>query len=218
MTPARDDDTVRFEALSRAAATGAIAPADQAWLDAYLRAHPERLADAEWDAVFAAQVAQRVEVLPALPGWTRTEAALRADRLARATARPGLLDRLADWLGGRLGVRLDLQAIAATLVVAQAAVIGVGAWQWRDAPTDAIRSGPTATAPAGGMLRVSFRADIRESELRDVLAAIGGEIVAGPGQLGLYHVRVREGDAAAATERLRASGLTVLVEVLEPRP
>jgi adenylosuccinate synthase len=44
-----------------------------------------------------------------------------------------------------------------------------------------------------------------------VLAEIGGEIVGGPGQIGIYLVRVKDVDLATAAQRLRASG-TVLFE------
>jgi hypothetical protein len=51
--------------------------------------------------------------------------------------------------------------------------------------------------------------------LRQALAEVGGEIVGGPGQLGVYLVRIREGDLAAAAERLRTTGTTQLVEIID---
>jgi hypothetical protein len=64
---------------------------------------------------------------------------------------------------------------------------------------------------------VSFRQDLREAELRRALADVGGEIVGGPGQIGVYLVRIKEGDLAAAAQRLRASGATELVEIVEAK-
>jgi hypothetical protein len=94
-------------------------------------------------------------------------------------------------------------------------VIGVLAWQQRPEYSE-IRGGVQDASPRGPLLRVSFREDIREAELRKALADVGGEIVGGPGQLGIYLVRV-DGDLRAAADRLRATGLTALVEIHEPK-
>ena len=64
---------------------------------------------------------------------------------------------------------------------------------------------------------MSFRQDVREAELRRALADVGGEIVGGPGRIGVYLVRIKEGDLEAAAQRLRAGGATELVEIVPAR-
>ena len=66
----------------------------------------------------------------------------------------------------------------------------------------------------GASLRVSFKQDVREADMRKALAEIDGEIVGGPGQLGVYLVRIKVGNPATAAQRLRAHGITVLVEII----
>jgi len=219
---------MKFDEISRKAAAGTLSDEEREWLANHLREHPERRADLEWDAAFGARLEEKIAALPAMPGWERTERALQAEQAAseaqaappavstkRAAKRgPGLLDRLSDWFASSLGFAFDAQMAAVALVLVQAGLIGVLAWQYEARDDSAIRAGTADPTPRGPLLRVSFRQDVRESELRRALADIGGEIVGGPGQIGVYMVRVREGDLRAAAQRLRAGGTTELVEVL----
>lgn len=217
----------RFDELSRKAATGVLTAAERDWLEAHLREHPERRADLEWDAAFSAKLEEKIAAMPALPGWALTERALEAEQptssiepAARGPRRsvergPGILDRLSDWLASSLGLGFNAQAIAVALVVVQAGVIGLLAWQSRDAEHSQIRAGTQDATPRGPLLRVSFRQDLRESDLRRALADVGAEIVGGPGQIGVYLLRIKDGDLDAAAQRLRASGSTELVEVID---
>jgi hypothetical protein len=218
----------QFDEMSRKAAAGTLSDEEREWLANHLREHPERRADLEWDTAFGARLEEKIAGLPAMPGWERTERVLQAEQASEAQALPpvvsakraakrgpGLLDRLSDWFASSLGFALDAQMVAVALVLVQAGLIGVLAWQYEARDDSAIRAGTADPTPRGPLLRVSFRQDLREAELRRALADIGGEIVGGPGQIGVYLVRVREGDLRAAAQRLRASGTTELVEVVE---
>jgi hypothetical protein len=212
---------LELDSLSRKAARGDLSPAERARLEALLREHPEARAQTEWDAAFTAKLAEKVEAMPPMPGWARAEQALRAaarSEGARQSRRePGIFDRIADWMNERLGWTLNVQAIAAALVLSQAGVIGLVMLQDRAPEYGDIRGGVQGEAPSGPLLRVSFRPDVQEAAMRQALADIGGEIVGGPGQLGVYLVRVQEGGLAAAADRLRASGTTALVEIFEAK-
>lgn len=204
-------DDLRFQELSRKAAAGTLPAAEREWLDDYLRAHADRRVDLDWDAAFADALHDEVSRMPARPGWDRTANALSAE--IATTPRPGVLDRLSQWLMESLGWAVNAQALAAALVVVQASVIAVLAWPLADRPEDRVRAGTQNPAPIGPLLRVSFRPELPEARLRQALADVGGEIVGGPGQLGVYLVRVKDGDLSAAAARLRASGGVELVEI-----
>lgn len=205
--------SLSFEELSRKAAAGALSADERTALDAMLRDDPKRRAELEWDDAFARKLDERVDAYPPMPGWERT---VRALRLHAAPPAPrGILDRLGEWMSTRLGFGMPLQAIAAALILAQAAVIGWLVVQERPDYSE-VRSGAPSKKERDPLLRVSFRQDAREADLRKAIADIGGDIVGGPGQIGIYIVRVRSGDPAAAAERLRASGVTELVEVFTP--
>jgi hypothetical protein len=207
-------DDLRFQELSRKAAAGTLQAAERDWLEGYLREHADRRVEVDWDATFADALHDEVARMPARPGWERTAAALRAEALAAPLG--GVLDRLSQWLTGSLGFNVNLQAVAAALVVIQAGVIAVLALPSADRPEDRVRTPTQNPMPSGPLLRVSFTADLPEARLRQALADIGGEIVGGPGQLGVYLVRVKEGELSAAAERLRASGGVELVEIVRP--
>jgi len=142
---------------------------------------------------------------------------MRAQAKPAPVRAPGILDRLSDWLTSTLGFAINAQAVAVALVMVQAGVIGVLAWQYGETEDGRIRAGTQDVTPRGPLLRVSFRQDLREAELRRALADVGGEIVGGPGQIGVYLVRIKDGDLAAAAQRLRASGATELVEIVEAK-
>jgi hypothetical protein len=228
----------QFGELSRKAARGTLTAAEREWLDALVAREPGRRADLDWDAAFVETLDEKVAALPAMPGWERTERALADQQQAGArhagetgaglpgapevrarTARergdgePGILDRLADWLAGTLGVPVNAQAAAVALILVQAGAIVLLATP-SAGDEEAIRTGTQHAAPRGPLLRVSFRPDVREADLRRALADVGGEIVGGPGQLGVYLVRVREGDLAESAARLRAGGSVELVEIV----
>ena len=203
-------DDRRFEELSRKAAAGALSAVEREWLDAYLREHADRRTELDWDAAFADALHDEVARMPARPGWERTADVLSTE--VTTTPRTGVLDRLSHWLTESLGWAVNVQAVAAALVLVQAGVIAMLAWPSGDKP-DLVRATTQNPAPIGPLLRVSFRPDLPEARLRQALADIGGEIVGGPGQLGVYLVRVKDGDLSAAAERLRASGEAELVEV-----
>lgn len=203
----------RFEDIARRSATGTLSAADQTWLAEYLLRHPEAQANLDWHQAFANRLDERVGTMPAMPGWARTKRMLRT---APASA-PGILDRLSEWFKSSLGMPLNFQALAAALVLAQGGLIGVMLWQQRDMVYVDSRAGIQDVAPRGPLLRVSFRPEIREAELRKALAELGAEIVGGPGQIGVYIVRVPVADLNAAAERLRASGVVELVEIFEAK-
>ena len=212
----------RFEEMSRKAAGGTLTAAEHEWLEQYLREHPGRRDDLEWDAAFSAKLDEKIAAMPAMPGWERTEQVLRADAVEGQRSRqigihraPGVLDRFSDWLTSTLGFAVNMQAVAVALVLAQAGVLGLLALQFKDPGEGAMRTATQDPTPRGPLLRVSFRADLREGDLRRVLTDIGGEIVGGPGQLGIYLVRIREGSLAAAAQRLRDTGTTELVEIVD---
>lgn len=212
----------QFDEISRKAAAGTLTDEEREWLATYLREHPERRFDHEWDAAFVAGLDEKIAAMPAMPGWERTEHMLQAETRARvppakgmAVRNPGLLDRLADWVASSWGFAINTQAVAVALVLVQAGAIGVLAWQYEARDDSTIRAGTADPTARGPLLRVSFRQDLREAELRRALADIGGEIVGGPGQIGVYLVRVREGDLRAAAQRLRTGGTAELVEVVE---
>lgn len=70
------------------------------------------------------------------------------------------------------------------------------------------------SAPAAGDIQVRFAPDARAGQIESLLQSIHGHIVAGPGALGVYHIRISAGDSGkkdveAAVQRLRAQNNVV---------
>ena len=57
----------------------------------------------------------------------------------------------------------------------------------------------------GPYLKVNFKADAREADIRMLLVEVNGSLAGGPGQLGDWYVRIPEARIAAATDKLKAS-------------
>jgi anti-sigma factor RsiW len=106
-------------------------------------------------------------------------------------------------------------AAAAVIIVVQAALL---VNLWTQPPAITPLGGPEA---AGAVLQVRFAPRAAEADMRAALRAVNGEIVGGPGALGIYRIRL-EGVApensvaiARAAQALRArSG--VVAEVVAP--
>jgi hypothetical protein len=96
-------------------------------------------------------------------------------------------------------------AIAATVMFAQA--IGLFMLLGNGSGADTIRSlsGGVAShygSQHGSVLQVTFNSAVTEAQMRASLTSVGGEIVAGPGALGVYSIRVQKGSGADAANKL----------------
>ena len=103
-------------------------------------------------------------------------------------------------------------ALAATLLIAQTLVIGV----LLNDRTEVLKPLGVPSLVQGSLLQVQFHPSATEPQIRDLLLAIGGEVVGGPGSLGIYTVRVPVERADEALQRLRAE--ITIVEAVTPVP
>jgi len=120
--------------------------------------------------------------------------------------------RMGRWAASVRHMPLSM-GIAAAMVLAQAVVIGA----LLDQPAqDTLRTLSGGVAAGGQLLQITFKPQATESQIRTLLASIQGEIVAGPGALGVYAVRVPDHQGAAALEKLRNDSTAVDTVVLLP--
>jgi hypothetical protein len=133
-------------------------------------------------------------------------AAVRARQTTDVSAEAGFeqLDRELDTVRRTDGRRSRYSGAARYAVAAAAgiAVLAVLLW-FTPLPQATDRTYSTLTTPAFGdaaLLDIVFAADTTAAEMQALLDQIGGEIVAGPSELGRYSVRMR--DDAADDSRL----------------
>jgi hypothetical protein len=214
--------TDRFDELLPFYVNGTLESTEREWVDAYLREHPQ--AASELDSCRTLQTRLRADV-PAVSsevGLERTLSRIRregpAPQLARRAAPPTFRERLGDWLSTLVPQPVLKPAFAVALAVV--AVQGVVIVQMAgDDDTSLIRSAPpTGVVDQGPYLKVNFKADAREADIRLLLVEVHGSLAAGPGQMGDYYLRIPAAQADAAAGKLKSSTIVDAVAVVDALP
>lgn len=170
--------------------TGTLDAEERARVEAALAASPAARAEAAWLAAVKRDIGATVAIPAGDLGLARLMQRIAVERASAQGKVVALAPRVR-----RLRIAL---AAAATIVAAQAAVLG---WLVHERADYAPLEAPAA---AGALLQVTFKPAATEADIRAALAAAGAEIVAGPGALGVYTLRVapgRESEAADALAR-----------------
>lgn len=219
--------TTRFDELLPFYVNGTLDSADRDWVESYLREHPQAAGELERCRTLQTRIRADVPAVSSEVGLERAMARIRregpAPQAARRAATPSLMERLGDWFSTLVPQPVLKPAFAAALAVV--AVQGVMIVQMAgEADDDAslIRSAPpTVAVEQGPYLKVNFKGDAREAEIRLLLVEVNGSLAAGPGQLGDYYVRIPAAQADAVAGKLKASAIVdavAVVDALPPRP
>lgn len=172
------------------------------------RRDPNQSADDPWGGVDAAerrwlehtarQLDAAVPPFDAEASARRLRARVREDH--RASTRR--FDWVRSWTGWWTAAgSFGLGAAAAAAVT----VFLIGTGPQPTAPVVALE-GAEPSAPAGvATLQVVFRDDAPAAQIRRLLSDIGGEVVGGPGALGVWRIAVPQAQVAPALAALRAS-------------
>ena len=110
-----------------------------------------------------------------------------------------LRSRLSVWLTSPRKFHMSF-GLAAAVVLTQAAMLGA----LLSRPPVENLAPLSANMPMGNtLLQITFKPQATEIQIRSLLASVQGDLVAGPGALGVYLVRVPDGQGAAALAKLR---------------
>lgn len=198
----------RFDELLPFYVNGTLDDSDRAWVDTYLRDHPKSAAELQWYRTLQDTMQRDTPAVAAEVGLDRVMARIRGERTAtRAPAKPAepsLGERVRGWLAALAPQPLLRPALAGALavVVVQGIVIANLATPDDSSELRAVKA--TAVDP-GPFLKVNFKADAREADIRMLLVEINGSLAGGPGQLGDWYVRIPEARIAAAAAQVKAS-------------
>ena len=194
MTDARDQerDDAALRQLLPWYVKGTLDAATRARVDAYLQRSATARAEAAWLERLDEDLRAATPLPERDPGFEQFMQRLEAQRAPnvvefRRREKP-------RWFVPAL-------ALAATLVVVQAGVIGV-LMQERDARLTPLSAPPETVE--GARLQVTFQPGATEAQIRALLSETGAQIVGGPGALGVYSLAVAPAKLAAARERLAA--------------
>ena len=209
----------RFDELLPFYVNGTLGDAERTWIDSYLREHPPAENELRW--LRAVQAVTQEETVPASSevGLERAMQRIRAERPATKPAQTtSWLARLHEWLSRLVPPTMLKPALASALaVVALQAVIITSMLSERDDTSD-IRTLPGSVVEQGPYVKINFKPDATETDIRMLLIDVQANIASGPGQLGDYYVRVPAWQVEAAMAQLGASRIVEGVAVVDALP
>jgi hypothetical protein len=197
---------------------GTLNAKDRAAMDAYLAKSPLARDEAQYYERMAATMKRRAENIPADIGLAQTlqrikvsskaeaspPVARRAEFKARDTDGQNWFQRLlgGGWMKPALGCAMAVIVAQGVLLVQQRddAIV----YRGKPSITDTKTSGAKAEA---AYLRVVFKPNATEGELRLLLASTNAWIAGGPGQSGEYYLRFTPDQIQGAMDALKTSGL-----------
>jgi hypothetical protein len=215
----------RFDELLPFYVNGTLESSEREWVDAYLREHPQAAGELAQCRALQQRIRADVPAVSSEVGLDRAMSRIVRDRPAPqraqrlAAAEPSLFERLSGWFSSLVPQPVLKPAFAAALAVV--AVQGLVIVQMaRDDDERSLLRGTTTAVPAdtGPYLKVNFRDDAREAEIRLLLVEASASLAAGPGQLGDYYLRVPAAQAEALAAKLRGSAIIDAVAVVDALP
>ena len=214
--------TTRFDELLPFYVNGTLDEADSTWVDAYLREHPAAAAELAWARSLQSRLHEDVPAVSSEVGMERTLQRIRGERPAadrNRRAAPSPIERLRGWFAAGMPQLLRPALAGALAVVAvQSVVIVQMAGERADDASQLRTIAGSTPVDEGPFLKVNFKGEARETEIRLLLVEVHGSLAAGPGQLGDYYVRVAPDKVAAASDMLRASPVVDAVAVVDGLP
>ena len=203
-------------------ANGTLSASERARVEALLRSDPSAAAELAWFESLRRKVQDDAPDVSDEIGLARTLQRIQANAALRIDAQRPKPAPAASSLGARVTAWLDRLrltpafALGLLVIMVQAGVILHLATPDRD--YDQIRAVPGQATAAGALLRVNFKPQASESEIRLLLVSVQGSFEGGPGQLGDYYVRVASAGAAQAEQRLKAAPIVESVRPVDGVP
>lgn len=196
-------------------ANGTLNGEERARVEATLENRADLRSNFEWELMLREAV-KTEEAQWSPPAGALDEVLRRIDRSAKPAQRAGVKDFFARLFAP--GLSSPQLAVACAVVVVQFGVIGTLLRELgEDSDYAAFRS-VQARPPSTQFLRVMFKPDIRESELRESLTSIGAEIVAGPSQIGDYYLLVDRERISIELSTLKANPKIASAEIVDALP
>ncbi|MFO1217355.1 MAG: hypothetical protein U1E89_03115 [Burkholderiaceae bacterium] len=216
----------RFDELLPFYANGTLADDERRFVETWLHEHPKSQAELDWYRSLQTKLLEDVPPVSSEVGLERAMARIRAERSPQAARKPAprqpaLGERLRGWAAALLPQPMLKPALAGALavVVAQAVVIANLSGE-RDESTE-MRAVKPSVVDKGPFIKVSFKTDAREADIRLLLVQQGATLAGGPTQLGDWYLRVSEGRVSAVMAQLQASPIidgVAQVDALPVRP
>jgi hypothetical protein len=186
----------RFNELLPWYVNGTISDEDRAWVDGHLRSHPDAQAELAWYQSLQTRMRDNAPAVPATIGLARTMQLIRGDQ-------PSFSERVTAFFAG-FGLRPTAAFAGLAVVAVQAGFIFTLLNGPKD-DTEGIRATGATVVTDAPLLKLNFAPDAKEADIRLLLISVHGDLVAGPGQLGDYYVRVPAGTEGASVAALKTN-------------
>jgi hypothetical protein len=213
----------RFDELLPFYVNGTASADDRVWIEHYLREHPLAANELNW--LRSVQVMTQEEAVPVSSevGMERAMQRIRAERAQAAPAPSSVstsfVERTRDWLSRMIPQPMLKPALAGALAVIALQAVVITAMVGERDDTSLIRTAPQVNvAEQGVFVKVNFRPDATEADIRMLLLDVQANIASGPGQLGDYYVRVPAWQVDAVTALLSASAIVEGAAVVDALP
>jgi hypothetical protein len=210
----------RFTELLPWYVNGRIAPEDRAWVDAHLRTHPEAASELRWYQSLHGRIRENEPAVSDEIGLDRALAKIRAETRTQTVRRvqqaPSFMERVREWLA-EFGMTPAMAAAAAIIAVQGVVILNMARTTAEDDPYGP-RTIKTAPITDQQLLKVNFRPDAKEADIRLLLVEINGDLVRGPGQLGDYYLNVPKGQLDKASAKLKVAEIVEAVAVVPGLP
>jgi hypothetical protein len=212
----------RFDELLPFYVNGSLTEADRAWVEDYLRENPRAAGELAWYRSLQTRLRSDVPAVSSEIGLERAMQRIRGDSVKQPArgARSSRLGLLVDWLRAALPQPLLRPAlVGAVAVVALQTVAIVQLVNQRDDELSQVRALQVGSVPERGpYLKINFKADAREADIRMLLIQSNGSLAAGPGQLGDYYVRVPAAQVPTLADTLKTNPIVDGVAVVDALP
>ncbi len=192
----------RFEELLPWYVNGTLNDSDRAWMDQYLRDHPQALQNLAYHQRLAQQMQREFDDVPEDIGLQRVLARIQPNASTKpASSKVKKTEpKKSSWLSELLdGAWLKPAFAMCLLVVAVQSVI-----LFKPAtPDQPLYRGEAPSAVNEGYLQVNFDPTISEAELRVLLISAQARFVGGPDQTGAYYLAVPNDQLPIALKMLQ---------------
>lgn len=214
----------RFDELLPFYVNGTLSDTDRSWFDGYVREHPQAAAELHWCKALQTQIRDDRPPVSSEVGMERALKRIRSEgpapQAVRRAATPTTAERLRDWFASLVPQPMLRPAfVGALAVVALQTVVIVQMAGNSDDDAGQMRAIPGKTVvEQGPYLKVNFKGEAREADIRMLLVEVHGSLAAGPGQLGDYYVRIPAPQLAAVSDKFKASAIVDAVAVVDALP
>jgi hypothetical protein len=188
---------------------GSLGAEEREWVDRYIAEHPEARAEVDWHHALSQSMKKSALAVPETVGLAKTMALIHRDR-------PTFSARVTSFFTA-LGVRPSVAFAGLAVIALQGGMI----LSLLNPPADdveGIRTGRVMPTDNRPMLKLNFKPDAKEAEIRHLLMSVQGHLAGGPGQLGDYFVVVPAGKEAAAVRQLESNPIVASVTLAPGLP